>query len=136
MFRIERTEWDKVRLFEPESETAVVLTGTTRRLTVKVFLMTRGNVRLAFEARVNHDMDPETGEEYRYYTFDYFGHLSIDGPVDSALEAESEEFWKQKAAAALVVFGNHYNGLDTSPSRNRVLLDGRLYSRLDFGFNR
>jgi hypothetical protein len=136
MFRIEGTEWDNMRLFEPESETSVVLTGTSRRLSVKVFLMIRGDVRAPFEVRVNHGMDPETGEEYRYYTFDSFGHLSVDGPGHHSLEAESEELWKQKAAAALVVFGRHYNGLDTPPSRNRVFLDGRLYTRLDFGFDR
>ena len=96
--------------------------------------MTQGETRIPFEARVNHAADPVTGDEYRYYTFEAFGRLSTDKPGTGSLEPRDESFWKHKAAAALVVFGRRYDGLEGPPERNRVLLDGRFYTRLDFGF--
>jgi hypothetical protein len=134
MFRIDVAEGGGKRVFDPESDTSVVLTGTTQGPHVRVFLMTHGEKRIPFEARVNHAADPVTGDEYRYYTFESFGRLSTDRPGTTSLAPGEEPCWKHKAAAALVVYGRFYNGLESPPERNRVLLDGRFYTRLDFGF--
>jgi hypothetical protein len=133
MFTIDLTEDGGQRVFEAESDTSLVLTGTSARSTIKNFLMAQGDMRIPFEARVNHATDAATGEEYRFYTFEVFGRLATDLPGPAPLEPRLEHFWKHKAAAALVVYGRHYDGLESPPERNRVLLDGRLYTRLDFG---
>jgi hypothetical protein len=134
MFQVDVAEDGGKRVFDPESDTSVVLIRAAQRPHVKVFLMTQGETRIPFEARVNHAADPVTGDEYRYYTFEAFGRLPTDKPGTGSLEPQEEHFWKQKAAAALVVYGRRYDGLESPPERTRVLLDNRFYTRLDFGF--
>jgi|GEM_PF-6802857 len=134
MFRVDVAGDGSKRVFDPESDTSVVPTGTARRPHVKAFLMTRGETRLPFEARLNFAADPVTGDEYLYYTFESFGRPSAGRQGTASLEPRDEHAWKRRAAAALVVYGRFYNGLESPPERHRVLLDGRFCTRLDFGF--
>ncbi len=112
----------------------MVSTGTSNRFTIFNFLISQGNLRIPFEARRKFATDSVTGEGYHYYSFLTFGRLGSDPPGPNPIEPELEDFWKQKAAAALVVYGYHYEGLEKPPWRYRVLLGGKLYTRLDFGF--
>lgn len=112
----------------------MVSTGTSNRSTIMNFLISQRNLHIPFEARLKSATDFATGEGYHYYSFLTFGRLGSDPPGPNPIEPESEDFWKQKAAAALVVYGYYYEGLEKPPWRYRVLLDGKLHTRLDFGF--
>lgn len=49
---------------------------------------------------------------------------------------EEARHWRRIAAEALLIFGTNYNGFDLDPAYARVLLNGELLTRGDFGYTK
>jgi hypothetical protein len=105
------------------------------------FVLTHGEMQIPFHTRQSGSLiDEESGKPYFTIEIVTFGtsiYLKGDRNVpDYVFESvEQSRRCRRVAAEALLIFGLHYNGLKFDPDYTRVLLDGQLLTRRDFGYS-
>jgi hypothetical protein len=145
MFSIHRPEddnWysDKTRVVDAERDVALEFRNGTGRDLGGAFVLTHGDMQIPFHTRQSGSLtDEESGKPYFTVEIMTFGtsiYLKGDRNVpDYVFESvEESRKWRRIAAEALLIFGLHYNGMKYDPEYSRVLLDGQLLTRRDFGY--
>lgn len=127
------------RVIDAERDITLEFMNGTGREPGKAFVLTHGAMMVSFHTAEFDGTDPKTDDWYFASEIVSFGtsiYLKGDRNVsDHAFETDVEaRRWRRIAAEALLVFGRDYDGFDYPPQQVRVLLDGELLTRHDFGY--
>lgn len=106
----------------------------------RAFTLTQGTTQFFFTTTEKLGLvDSSNKKPYFVYNIHPFQKLiERDGDTDAtarpfASDKEANR-WLRLAAEALLIFGGDYNGLELEPDYVRVLLDGKVLTRRDFGY--
>lgn len=128
------------RVVDTERDIALQLKGLTGREPGTAFVLSHGSMRIPLHtAQQSGLVDAVTGKPYFTSEIVSFGtsiYLKGDRDVPNYDFSSDEEArqWRRIAAEAVLIFGLNYNGFDLDPDYVRVLLNGELLTRRDFGY--
>lgn len=131
---------DKRRVLDTGRDVSLQLMAGTGREPGKAFVLSHGSMRIPFHtAEQSGLVDAVTGKPYFASEIVSFGtsiYLKGDRDVPNYDFSSDEEArrWRRTAAEAVLIFGRDYNGFDLAPDYVRVLLNGELLTRRDFGY--
>lgn len=133
--------WSTERqVLDRERDIALQLEGLTGREPGRAFVLSHGDMRVPLHtAEQSGLIDAVTGKPYFISEIVSFGtsiYLKGDKDVPNYDFGSDEDAmrWRRIAAEALLIFGTNYNGFDLDPDYARVLLNGELLTRRDFGY--
>lgn len=128
------------RVLDVDRDISLQLGALTGREPGKAFVLRHGGTRIPLHtAEQSGLVDPDTGRPYFTAEIVSFGtsiYLKGDRDVPNHTFSSDEEArrWRRIAAEAVLIFGFDYNGFDLAPDYVRVLLNGELLTRRDFGY--
>lgn len=128
------------RVLDAERNISLRLGALTGRDPGKAFVLTHGIMRIPLHTEERTGLvDSETGRPFFTSEIVSFGtsiYLKGDRDVPNYEFSSDEEArrWRKIAAEAVLIFGTDYNGLGLDADYIRVLLDGKLFTRRDFGY--
>jgi hypothetical protein len=128
------------QVLDIDREISLQLLALTGREPGKAFALRHGDRRVPLHtAEQGGLVDPVTGWPYFTSEIVSFGtsvHLKGDRNVPNYEFSGDEEArrWRRIAAEAVLIFGLDYNGFNLAPDYVRVLLNGELLTRRDFGY--
>lgn len=130
----------KRRVVDAERKISLRLGALTGRDPGKAFVLTHGDMRIPFHTEERTGLvDPETARPFFISEIVSFGtsiYLKGDRDVPNYEFSSGDEArrWRRIAAEAVLIFGLDYNGFDYDADYVRILLDGRILTRRDFGY--
>ena len=130
----------KRRVLDSHRGIALQFGASTGRDPGKAFVLTHGSKRIPFHTAEQSGLTDElAGTPYFLSEIVSFGtsvYLKGDRNVPNYEFANYEETrnWRRIAAEAVLIFGLDYNGFDLAADYVRVLLNGELLTRKDFGY--
>lgn len=132
---------NKRRVLDTSRGLTLQFMASTGRDPGKAFVLTHGSIRIPFHTAEQSGLTDElTGGPFFVSEIVSFGtsiYLKGDRDVPNRRFGTDEEArqWRRIAAEAVLIFGLDYNGLDLAPEYARVLLNGELLTRRDFGYD-
>ena len=130
------------RVLDVNRNITLQLKGGTGREPGKTFVLSHGDMRIPLHTAEQCGLvDAKAGKPYFISEIVSFGtsiYLKGDRDVPNYDFSSDEEArrWRRIAAEALLIFGRNYNGFDLDPDYVRVLLNGELLTRRDFGYTK
>lgn len=145
MFSIHRPDDDnwfggKTRVVDAEREISLQFKNTTGRELGRAFVLAHADKQIPFHTKDRSGLvDEVTGKPYFVTEIVSFGtslYLKGDRNVPDYVFGDRDKalHWKRIAAEALLIYGSRYDGPSLDPDYTRVLLDGELLTRRDFGY--
>lgn len=145
VFQIDSPEDDnllqgKTRVVDVERDISLKFMNSTGREPGGAFVLTHGDMRIPFHTKQTSGLvDEETGAPYFISEIVSFGsslYLKGDRDVPAYNFTSHDEGvkWRRVAAEALLIYGVRYDGPSLDPAYTRVLLEGELLTRRDFGY--
>lgn len=131
---------EKRRIRDDERDVSLQFTGGMGSEPGRAFTLAQGTAQFFFTTTEQVGLvDCSNGKPYFvYHIHPYEKLIERDGDTDPTARpfANDEEAnrWLRLAAEALLIFGRDYNGLELEPDYVRVLLDGKVLTRRDFGY--
>ncbi len=128
------------RVVDAERDITLKFEAATGREPGKAFVLSHGSMHIPLHtAEQGGLIDAVTGKPYFFSEIVSFGtsiYLKGDRNVPNYDFSSDEEArrWRRIAAEALLIFGRNYNGFALAPDYVRVLLNGELLTRRDFGY--
>jgi hypothetical protein len=133
--------WSTERqVLDRDRDISLQLKGGAGRDMGKTFVLSHGGMRVPLHTAEQVGLvDAVTGKPYFISEIVSFGtsiYLKGDRDVPNYDFSSDEEarHWRRMAAEALLIFGTNYNGFALDPAYARVLLNGDLLTRRDFGY--
>ena len=138
----EQEPWysNKRRVLDRDRDISLRLAALTGRDPGKAFVLCHGHMHIPFHTEERSGLiDPATGKPYFTSEIVSFGtsiYLKGDRDVPNYVFRDDGAAleWRRVAAEAVLIFGLDYNGFDLDPGYVRVLLNGELLTRRDFGY--
>ncbi|MGP4031849.1 hypothetical protein [Pseudarthrobacter sp. 1C304] len=133
---------NKRRVVDAERKFSLRLGALTGRDPGKAFVLTHGDMRIPFHTEERTGLvDAETARPFFISEIVSFGtsiYLKGDRGVPNCEFSSADEARRLRriAAEAVLIFGLDYNGFDYDADYVRVLLDGKILTRRDFGHPR
>lgn len=145
VFSIYRSEDDnvfglKTRVVDAERDISLQFKNTTGRELGRAFVLTHDDMQIPFHTKERSGLvDQATGKPYFVTEIVSFGtsfYLRGDRYVPDYVFGSRDKalVWTRIAAEALLIYGLRYDGPSLHPDYARVLLDGQLLTRRDFGY--
>lgn len=135
--------WSPERqVLDRDRDISLQLEGLTGREPGSAFVLSHGDMRVPLHTAEQVGLiDAVTGKPYFFSEIVSFGtsiYLKGDKDVPNYDFSSDEEarHWRRIVAEALLIFGTNYNGFDLDPAYARVLLNGELLTRRDFGYTK
>ena len=128
------------QVLDIDRDISLQLLALTGREPGKAFALRHGDRRVPLHtAEQSGLVDPVTGRPYFTLEIVSFGtsiYLKGDRNVPNYEFSSDEEArrWRRIAAEAVLIFGLDYHGFNLAPDYVRVLLNGELLTRRDFGY--
>ena len=143
MFEIQQSDPSDMttkRVVDPERGISLELVALPGRKPGGAYVLRTPRVAVPFETS-EQDGLRDAGGLYRRITFTSFGssfYASTRAGIPPALfeSAEEEMALMMLAIEAILIFGDYYNGFASRPLFYRVEFDGRIFTRLDFGYSK
>jgi hypothetical protein len=140
----EKEPWysNQRRVVDRDRDISLRLAALTGRDPGKAFVLRHGNTSIPFHTEERTGLvDPLTGKPYFTSEIVSFGtsiYLKGDRIVPDHRFNDDDEarHWRRAAAEAVLIFGLDYNGFDLDQEYVRVLLNGKLLTRRDFGYDK
>lgn len=132
----------KRRVVDADRSISLQLKALTGRDPGKAFELRHRNTSIPFHTEERTGLvDALTGKPYFTSEIVSFGtsiYLKGDRSVPDHKFDDDEEArrWRRVAAEAVLIFGLDYNGFDLDQEYVRVLLNGKLLTRRDFGYDK
>lgn len=133
---------DKRRVLDADRDISFEFEAGTGRDPGKAFVLSHGSMHIPLHtAEQSGLVDALTGKPYFTSEIVSFGtsiYLKGDRNVPNYDFSSDEEarIWRRIAAEAVLIFGRNYNGFNLDPDYVRVLLNGDLLTRRDFGYTK
>jgi len=133
---------NKRRVVDADRRISLHLKALTGRDPGKAFVLRHGNMSIPFHTEERTGLvDPLTAKPYFSSEIISFGtsiYLKGNRNVPNHRFNDDDEArqWRHVAAEAVLIFGLDYNGFDLDQEYVRVLLDGKLLTRRDFGYDK
>lgn len=133
---------NKRRVVDAERSISLQLKGLTGRDPGKAFVLRHGDTSIPFHTEERTGLvDQLTAQPYFTSEIVSFGtsiYLKGDRNAPNYRFKDDDEArqWRRIAAEAVLIFGLDYNGFDLDQQYVRVLLNGELLTRRDFGYDR
>ena len=105
-------------------------------------MLRHGNMCIPFHTELVAGLvDPDTGKPFFTSEIISFGTSIFlkgdrDVPNYEFSSDEEQRRWRRIAAEAVLIYGLAYDGLDLDPDYVRVILNGEVLTRRDFGYTR
>jgi hypothetical protein len=139
----EKEPWysNKRRVVDRDREVSLRLVALTGRDPGKAFVLSHGDMDIPFHTEERTGLiDAATGKPYFTSEIVSFGtsiYLKGDRNVPNhKFEDDGTALeWRRIAAEAVLIFGLDYNGFDLDHEYVRVLFNGELLTRRDFGYD-
>lgn len=131
---------NKRRVLDADRDISLQLKALTGREPGMAFVLSHGSMRIPLHtAEQTGLVDAVTGKPYFTSEIVSFGtsiYLKGDRDVPNYDFSSDEEArrWRRIAAEAILIFGLNYNGFALAPDYVRVVLNGELLTRRDFGY--
>ena len=133
---------NKRRVVDADRRISLHLKALTGRDPGKAFVLRHGNMSIPFHTEERTGLvDPLMGKPYFSSEIISFGtSIYLKGnrnaPNHRFEDDDEARHWRRVAAEAVLIFGLDYNGFDLDQEYVRVLLDGKLLTRRDFGYDK
>jgi hypothetical protein len=133
---------NKRRVVDADRSISLQLKGLTGRDPGKAFVLRQRDMGIPFHTEERTGLvDPLTAQPYFTSEIVSFGtsiYLKGDRNAPNYRFKDDDEAcqWRRIAAEAVLIFGLDYNGFDFDQEYARVLLNGKLLTRRDFGYER